>query len=263
MLQKYHWKTIVISDVHLGAKASRVKEVIRFLKANSCDKLIMNGDIIDGWQLKRRGEWKRKHTRFFRTVLKMMHTHHTEVIYVRGNHDDFLDQVVPMHIGRMAVVKEYLHESKSKKYWVIHGDVFDSITSHLRWIARLGDIGYTFLLWINKLYNARRRRKGLPYYSLSKMVKQKVKSAVSYISNFETELVSLARKKKYDGIICGHIHNAADVHYGNIHYLNSGDWVESLTALAEDEKGKWRIIYYDQLEDSKGSKQVEKENQAH
>lgn len=250
MLQKHHWKTLVISDVHLGTKDSKAKELSRFLKANTCDRLILNGDIIDGWQLKKSGKWKKKHTRFFKVILRMMRSCNTEVIYIRGNHDDFLDNVLPLFIGRMSILKDYILESSGKKYWVIHGDVFDTITSQFRWLARLGDTGYTFLLWINKLYNARRKRRGLPYFSLSKLVKEKVKGAVSYISDFENELVKLARQKKYDGIICGHIHTPANQMYDQIHYLNSGDWVESLTALSEDIEGNWKIIYYHDLEDS-------------
>ncbi|HEY4786050.1 MAG TPA: UDP-2,3-diacylglucosamine diphosphatase [Bacteroidales bacterium] len=239
-----HYKTIVLSDIHLGSKNSKAKEVVRFLKKNTCDTLILNGDIIDGWQIKKGGKWKKKHTRFFRVVLKMMEKKETEVIYLRGNHDDFMDTIAPFTFGNLQIVKEYILERKGKRYLVLHGDIFDAITSHLKWLAILGDIGYNLLLWINKIYNNRRIRKGLPYYSLSQVVKQKVKRAVSYISNYETELVKLARKKECDGVICGHIHHPAITEYDDITYMNSGDWVESLTALVESYKGKWEIIYY-------------------
>ncbi len=239
-----HYKTIVISDVHLGAHESKAKELVRFLKKHTCEKLILNGDIIDGWQLKRSGKWKKKHTRFFRVVLKMIEKNNTEVIYVRGNHDDFLDNVLPFSVGKLSIVKEHVHMSNGKKLWVIHGDVFDSITSNMKWLAKLGDVGYTLLLWINKIYNNSRAKRGLPYYSLSKDIKARVKQAVSYLSDFEKELVSLARSKHYDGVICGHIHNPAKQYYNEILYLNSGDWVESLTALVEDDRGNWEIIYY-------------------
>lgn len=247
MLKRNHYKTIVLSDIHLGSKSSKAKEVARFLKSNSCDTLILNGDIIDGWQLRRGGKWKKKHTRFFRVVLKMMEKHKTEVIYLRGNHDDFMDTILPFVFGKIHLVKDYIYHSKGKKFLILHGDVFDSITSNLRWLAKLGDIGYTFLLWLNKVYNAWRIRRGLPYYSLSQAIKQKVKSAVSYISDYEMELVKLARAKGCDGVICGHIHHPANTQYGDVLYLNSGDWVESLTALVENYDGEWKIVYYADL----------------
>lgn len=247
MLPKKHYKTIVISDVHLGSSNSKAKELVRFLKATSCEKLILNGDIIDGWQLKRNGKWKKKHTRFFRAILKMIGKHNTEVIYLRGNHDDFLDNVIPFTIGNLNIIKEYHYESFGKKYLVIHGDVFDLITNHLKWVAKLGDIGYTFLLWVNKYYNNRRIKKGLSYYSLSAKMKQKVKSAVSYISNYEKTLVDMAKSRNCDGIICGHIHHPAIDEFNGMIYLNSGDWIESLSALAEDFEGKWELIYYQEL----------------
>ncbi len=247
MLIRNHYKTIVLSDIHLGTKNSAAKEVARFLKSNTCESLILNGDIIDGWQLRKGGKWKKKHTRFFRVVLKMMEKHNTDVVYLRGNHDDFLDNIIPFIFGDIWIVKDHIHYSNGKKYYVIHGDIFDAITTNFRWLAKLGDIGYTLLLWINKLYNNYRLRKGLPYYSLSQAIKQKVKSAVSYISDYEKELVKLAKSKGCDGVICGHIHHPVITMYGDIVYMNSGDWVESLSALVEDFKGQWKIIYYSDI----------------
>jgi UDP-2,3-diacylglucosamine pyrophosphatase LpxH len=246
-MQRTHHKTIVLSDLHLGTKNSQAKEVVRFLKHNSCDMLILNGDIIDGWQLRKGGKWRKKHTRFFRVVLKMMEKHKTEVVYVRGNHDDFLDTIAPFVFGDIWIVKEHIHYSNGKRFLVIHGDVFDSITSNLRWLAKLGDIGYTLLLWINKRYNMWRVSRGLPYYSLSQAVKHKVKGAVSYISDFEKELVKFAKAKDCQGVICGHIHQPAITNYGDIVYMNSGDWVESLSALVEDYDGNWKLLYYSDL----------------
>ncbi len=243
---KTHFKTIVISDVHLGTSGSKAKQVTNFLKQHTCEKLILNGDIIDGWQLKKYGTWKRKHTRFFKTVLKLMEDYDTQVIYLRGNHDDFLDQVLPIKVGGFSIQRDYILKSHGKRFYITHGDIFDSVTTQLKWIAQLGDVGYTFLLWINKLYNNYRTSRGLPYYSLSQKVKQKVKSAVSYISDFETQLVELARVKQCDGIICGHIHQPAIKQYGSVLYLNSGDWVESLSALTEDEAGEWSLVYYNE-----------------
>jgi UDP-2,3-diacylglucosamine pyrophosphatase LpxH len=243
---KTHFKTIVISDVHLGTSGSKAKELTNFLKQHSCEKLILNGDIIDGWQLKKYGTWKKRHTRFFKRVLKMIEENNTKVIYLRGNHDDFLDQILPLKVGNFSVQRDYVLKFKDKQYYVTHGDIFDSITTKLKWIAKLGDIGYTFLLWINKFYNHYRTSRGLPYYSLSQVIKQKVKSAVSYISDFESQLAEVARIKNCDGIICGHIHQPAIKKFGNILYLNSGDWVESLSALVQDDDGEWSLMYYNE-----------------
>ena len=244
-------KTIVVSDIHLGTKGSKAKELVRFLKQYKCDNLILNGDIIDGWQLKKSGKWKRKHTRFFTRILKMIEEDGTKVTYLRGNHDDFLDQVLPFTMGSLSICRDMVYQSGGKKYYIVHGDVFDSITSQFKWIAKLGDIGYTFLLWLNRQYNYRRRKKGLPYFSLSQSIKAKVKHAVKYIDDFENQLSSMARYKNCDGIICGHIHQAADKTIDGIHYLNSGDWVESMTALVEDLNGKWDLVYYFETQHTK------------
>ena len=225
---KTNYKTIIVSDVHLGTKGSKSKEIARFLKQFHCDNLILNGDIIDGWQLKKSGSWKRKHTRFFNRVLKMMESQSTNVYYLRGNHDDFLDQILPLQIGRLQILADMTYESNGKTYFITHGDVFDSITTNLRWIAYLGDVGYTFLLWLNRVVNYYRYKKGLPYFSLSQFVKGKVKQAVSYVDDYESELAKMAKAKGCDGIICGHIHKAENRMIDGIHYLNSGDWVETI-----------------------------------
>lgn len=244
MLQANHYKTIVISDVHLGTQYSKVKELIRFLKKNTSDKLIMNGDIIDFWQLKKYGKWEKKHSRFFKTIINQMHSSGTKVIYLRGNHDEIMDSILPFQLGNFSIQKEYFHYSGGKKFWVIHGDVYDAICSDYKWLAKLGDVGYMILLWVNRHYNRRRLKKRRPYFSLSRYVKSKVKSAVSYIFDFQKTLVQMARLNDCEGVICGHIHHAAIENYDGIMYLNSGDWVESLTALVEDYHGEWEIIRY-------------------
>jgi UDP-2,3-diacylglucosamine pyrophosphatase LpxH len=242
---KTTYKTIVISDIHLGSKGAKAKEINEFLRANSCQQLILNGDIIDGWQLKKGGSWKKKHTGFFRAVLKMMDNYDTEVIYLRGNHDDFLDQILPLKIGKQfSIRQDYMLHTFGKKYVIIHGDIFDSITSNMKWLAYLGDIGYTFLLWLNKWYNLYRSWRGLRYYSLSQTIKQRVKAAVNFISDFEEKLAELAIAKNADGIICGHIHKAEIKEINGVCYMNSGDWVESLTALVETHKGEWLLVNY-------------------
>ncbi len=241
---KIQCKTIVISDVHLGTKGSKAKELVRFLKQYTCENLILNGDIIDGWQLKKSGKWKRKHTRFFTKIMKMIEEENTKVTYIRGNHDDFLDQILPFQIGNLNICQDMIYESHGKKYYVVHGDVFDSITRQFKWIAKLGDVGYTMLLWLNRQYNIRRVKKGLPYFSLSQAIKTKVKKAVKYIDDYESQLSSMAKRKHCEGIICGHIHQPAIKDINGIKYLNSGDWVESMTALVEDLNGEWSLAYY-------------------
>lgn len=245
MKQATLFKTIVLSDLHLGTAGSKAKEAADFLKHHSCQKLILNGDIIDGWQLRQHGLWKKKHTAFFKVVLKQIVQYNTKVIYLRGNHDDFLDQVLPLQVGKnFSIQRDYLHRSGERTYYVTHGDVFDSITSQMKWLAYLGDLGYTLLLWVNKFYNQYRAWRGLPYYSLSQTVKLRIKQAVNYISDFEEKLTELARARHADGIICGHIHQPAIRDINGLTYMNSGDWVESLSALVEDHDGHWHLLYY-------------------
>lgn len=236
-----HHKTIVLSDIHLGSKWSKTKEVICYLKYNTCDTLFLCGDIIDGWSLRRGNKikWKKRHTRFIKKILDIQHS--TQVVYLRGNHDDFLDRLMPIKFGNIEVVKDYVYESFGKRYYILHGDVFDTVTSNFKFLSKLGDIGYDLLLQINKFYNYRRIKKGLPYYSLSREIKAKIKASVSYISDFEEHIVEIAHKKKCQGVICGHIHHPEKKEYGEILYLNSGDWVESLSALTEDMQGNWEI----------------------
>ena len=240
-----HFKTIVMSDIHLGSKWSKAKEANRFLRSHTCDTLILCGDVIDGWELVRgrREKWKRRHTNFISRLLDIQHD--THIIYLRGNHDDFLDRILPLQFANVSVLKEYVYTSGDKRYYVLHGDVFDHVTSSMRWLAKVGDVGYSALMWFNRLYNRRRLRRGLPYYSISQRIKQKVKASVSYISDFEQHLVQVAAQKGCSGVICGHIHQADKRMIGDILYLNSGDWVESLTALAEDYDGNWEILRYE------------------
>ncbi|MCR9065405.1 MAG: UDP-2,3-diacylglucosamine diphosphatase [Cytophagales bacterium] len=245
MQTNYHFRTIVISDVHLGTSGSKAREVTSFIKQYTCERLILNGDIIDGWQLKKYGSWKKKHTAFLRAILKTIEKTDTKVYYIRGNHDDFLDQVVPFTIGaNFKIIKDLTIESKGKKFFVTHGDIFDLVTNKMTWLAHIGDLGYTFLLWLNKKYNHYRRSKGLSYYSLSQRVKNSFKAAVNYISDFEEQLSEVARSKNCQGIICGHIHQPAIKNINGIKYMNSGDWVENMSALVEDHEGNWEIIYY-------------------
>lgn len=244
-----YYPTIVLSDIHLGSDHSRTEEVTAFLKSVDCGRLILNGDIIDGWQLRKSGKrWQRKHTDFFKVLMKMMERNGAEIIYVMGNHDDFLKNLAPFTFSNIRIVEDYVLRSRSgRRYLVTHGDIFDTITTRMRWLAMLGDVGYTFLLWLNKIYNRYRESRGKPYSSFSRKVKLRVKSAVSYFSSFERELARLVEARRVDGVICGHTHQAANIWYGNVHYLNSGDWVESLTALVEDDRGEWEVLSYNDV----------------
>jgi len=248
MFQKFY-PTIVISDVHLGTEYSKVNQLCDFLRGVNCNTLILNGDIIDGWHIQKGGKnkWRKEHSEFFKIIMKMMENYDTKVIYIRGNHDDFLDHIAPFSFANIEIVRDYTHLCNGKKYYVVHGDVFDHITSNMTWLAKLGDIGYNLLLQINRIYNIYRTSRGLEYFSLSQLIKQKVKSAVSYISNYENELVALAHSRQADGIICGHIHQPANKQIEDIHYLNSGDWVETMSALLEQTDGSWEVYYHKEI----------------
>jgi UDP-2,3-diacylglucosamine pyrophosphatase LpxH len=239
---KLHVRTVIISDVHLGTSESKVNEVNHFLRHTRSAKLILNGDIIDGWQLRRSGQWTKAHTRFIRIVLKKLEKRNTEVVYLRGNHDDILASFLPLAFENLSIVEEHVHESPAGRYLVLHGDVFDVVTKNFVFLAHLGDWGYRALLKINRFYNAWRAWRGKEYWSLSKAIKARVKKAVNHVSNFEDHIAQLARERGCVGVMCGHIHTAADKQVGGIHYLNSGDWVESLTAIVEHWDGRYEVI---------------------
>jgi UDP-2,3-diacylglucosamine pyrophosphatase LpxH len=243
-MKKLRVRTVFMSDVHLGMPECKAKEANHFLRHVRCAKLILNGDIIDGWHLRRAGQWNNSHTRFVRIVLKMLEKRDTEIIYVRGNHDDILAKFLPMSFARLSIVEDHVHTGPRGRYLVLHGDIFDAITSKFVFLAHVGDWGYHLLLKINRAYNAWRAWRGKEYWSLSKAIKARVKSAVSHVSSFEDHLVRLARERGCTGVICGHIHTPADKMIGGIHYLNSGDWVESLTAIVEHWDGRFELIDY-------------------
>ena len=234
------FKSIVISDVHLGSKWSRAKEATRFLKENFCKTLILCGDIIDGWELMRgkKAKWKRRHTNFMKTLLDI--SDRTDIVYIRGNHDDFLDRVIPIKFSGMSIVRDWIYESGGRRYFVLHGDVLDPVTTRMRWMSRLGSVGYSILLALNKLW---------PRYSFAKAIKKRVKARVSRVSNFERNIADLARAHECDGVICGHIHQPEIRDIDGILYLNSGDWVESLSALTEDFNGNWAIQRVQKIEE--------------
>ncbi len=241
---KLHVRTVILSDVHLGTPDSKVREANHFLRHVRCEKLILNGDIIDGWQLVRGGNWSKAHTRFIRIVLKKLEKRDTQVVYLRGNHDDILAKFLPLEFENLVIVEEHIHEGARGRYLVLHGDVFDTITKNFAFLAHLGDWGYQMLLRLNRAYNAWRTWRGKEYWSLSRAIKGRVKSAVNHVSKFEGHIARLARDRGCVGVICGHIHTPADQQVGGIHYLNSGDWVESLTAIVEHHDGRFELIQF-------------------
>jgi UDP-2,3-diacylglucosamine pyrophosphatase LpxH len=241
---KLHVRTVILSDVHLGTPDSKATEVNHFLRHVRCAKLILNGDIIDGWQLRRGGSWTKAHTRFVRIVLKKLEKRDTQVVYVRGNHDDILSSFLPLDFENLSIVEDHVHEGSRGRYLVVHGDLFDTVTKNFVFLAHLGDWGYRALLRLNRLYNAWRAWRGKDYWSLSRAIKARVKEAVSHISKFEDHIAQLARQRGCVGVMCGHIHTAADKSIGGVHYLNSGDWVESLTAIVEHWDGRYELIHY-------------------
>lgn len=238
------YKTIFISDLHLGTENSKVKEVMHFLRNTRCERLVLNGDIIDGWQLNRGSLWTSEHTKFLRFILKRIEKKTLDVIYLRGNHDDILGRFLPMQFGSLSIVEDFVHESKSGRYLVLHGDVFDTITKNFVFLAHLGDWGYKFLMSLNRWYNKYRAWRGKEYYSLSKAIKAKVKAAVNFVSSFEEKITKLAQAKECTGVICGHIHTPDNKKIGGLHYLNSGDWVESLSAIVEHSNGRMQLVYF-------------------
>jgi len=237
-------RSVILSDIHLGTPHSKVREVTHFLKHTRCDRLILNGDIIDGWRLRRDGRWTKGDTKFIRRILTMIQKRGTEVIYLRGNHDDFLSRLLPMQFERLSLVEDCVLETLRGRYLVLHGDVFDGVVKNMVFLAHLGDMGYALLLRLNRAYNWFRRLRGKEYFSLSQAIKARVKRAVSFIGKFEDQVAVLARERACTGVICGHIHTPADKMIGDIHYLNSGDWVESLTGIVEHHDGRFELITF-------------------
>jgi len=237
-------RSVIMSDVHLGTPHSKADEATHFLKHVRCERLLLNGDIIDGWRLRRDGRWTKAHTRFVRRVLTLVQKKDTEVVYLRGNHDDFLARLLPMRFDRLSLVEDHVLESATGRYLVLHGDVFDGVVKNMVFLAHLGDMGYALLLRLNRAYNWFRRLRGKEYFSLSAAIKARVKQAVSFVGKFEEQVAALARQRGCTGVICGHIHTAADKRIDGIHYLNSGDWVESLTAIVEHHDGRFELVAF-------------------
>jgi len=233
------YNTVIISDLHLGSKASRRDDILDFLDKLSTETLILNGDIIDGWSLQRGSKWTKKDTKIIRKLLKISETG-TNVVWLRGNHDEFLKDFIPFDLGNIKIVEYWIHQSNQIRYYIFHGDILDVFITKVKWLAYIGSIGYDIALWINRWYNRWRAWRKLPYYSISKDIKNGIKKATNFINDFEINAVKLAKGKGCHVAVCGHIHQPSL----KDEYMNSGDWCENCTALVETKDGNWRLIDY-------------------
>ncbi len=246
------YRSIFISDVHLGTRDCQADKLNNFLKHNTCDTLYLVGDIIDAWKIQQNNwRWKQSHTNVVRRVLGHA-KRGTRVIFIAGNHDEFLRPMIPygFSFGLIEIVNQTEHiGADGKHYLVTHGDLFDGITRLAPWLAFLGDKAYDFVLSLNNKFNWIRRRMGFGYFSLSKFLKHKVKRAVDFMFKFEENLAAYCKKRGFDGVICGHIHHAEIKEINGVMYMNDGDWVESCTALVEHWNGRWEIITWTKEKD--------------
>ncbi|CAI8195080.1 MAG: UDP-2,3-diacylglucosamine hydrolase [Alphaproteobacteria bacterium] len=248
-----NYKTIFISDIHLGSKACQAELLLDFLKHNDSEKLYLVGDIVDGWRLKRKWYWPQSHNDVVQKILRKARKG-TEIIYVPGNHDEGLRRYIGTHFGGIEVRPTDIYEAvNGDKYLVLHGDSFDNVMLYARWLAYVGDHAYDLVLRLNTVFNGLRRLMGLRYWSLSSYLKIKVKNAVQFISEFERVLANEAQKAGVQGVICGHIHHAEMKQYGDVIYMNDGDWVESCTALVEHFDGTWEIVFWADIVAKRGT----------
>jgi hypothetical protein len=239
------YQAIIVSDLHLGTKDSKAEEFLDFLDKHPTDLLILNGDIVDGWALNRGAKWKKKHTKVISKLLKL--SNKTQIIWIRGNHDEFLHEFIGTNFGSIEIREDYTLTTSSwveddkyqhKRYYIFHGDVIDVFITKYKWLSKIGAIGYDFALTLNRWYNHYRKWRKLPYQSISQKIKSGVKAATNYINDFETTALSMATKKGCDGVICGHIHQPEDRIINGKRYLNSGDWVENLSAIMVQYSGE-------------------------
>lgn len=244
-MKKRKVELVVISDAHLGTFGCHAKELLNYLSSIKPKILVLNGDIIDIWQF-RKSYFPQVHLKVIRKIIGMA-AKGTKVYYITGNHDELLRKFSDTHMGNFSILDKLVLELDDKKAWIFHGDVFDVSVQHSKWIAKLGGLGYDYLILFNRLVNRFLLRIGREPYSFSKKIKASVKKAVKHISDFETTATDLAIEKKYDYVICGHIHEPKIIEKTNKNgrtlYLNSGDWVENLTAL-EYNKKRWKLFRY-------------------
>jgi UDP-2,3-diacylglucosamine pyrophosphatase LpxH len=235
-------RTVWISDIHLGTPGCQAEPLLDFLREVECETLYLVGDIIDGWQLRRQWYWPQAHNDVVQKLLRKARKG-TQVIFVPGNHDEFARKYVHHNFGGVEVVRDCMHQTADGRLlWVVHGDLFDGVIQCARWLAYVGDWAYELTLKLNRHLNSLRARLGLPYWSLSRYLKLKVKRAVSYVSDFEHAVAREAIKRGAHGVVCGHIHHAEMREIDGILYANDGDWVESLTALVEHADGRLEIL---------------------
>ncbi|MEN3971941.1 UDP-2,3-diacylglucosamine diphosphatase [Sphingomicrobium sp. XHP0235] len=240
--KRTRYRTVFVSDTHLGTKGCQADMLLDFLRSIDCDTLYLVGDIVDGWQLRKGWYWPSLHNDVVRCVLKQA-KHGTRVIFVPGNHDELFRDYVGLEFGGIEVRAHDVHTTADgRRLLVVHGDEFDGVVRYARWLAFLGDHAYTLLLKLNRLNAAIRRRLDLPYWSLSAHLKMKVKNAVNFICDFEAAVARAAAERGVDGVVCGHIHSAEIRQIGDITYYNDGDWVESCTALVEHDDGSMEIL---------------------
>ena len=240
-------RTLFLSDAHLGTRGCQAGLLLAFLKECEADVIYLVGDIVDGWQLRSGWYWPQSHNDVVQKLLRKVRKG-ARIVYVPGNHDEFLRDYLGTAFGGIAIADSPVHEAADgRRYLVIHGDQFDMVVRRAPWLAHLGDGAYTAALALNTAMNRVRRAFGLTYWSLSAWAKLRVKNAVSFIGRFEACLAAEARRQGADGVICGHIHHAADRAIEGLAYLNTGDWVESCTAIVEHYDGRMEVIHYPSL----------------
>lgn len=238
------YRAIWISDIHLGTSGCQADYLLDFLKHNDANTFYLVGDIIDGWRLKKTWYWPQAHNDVVQKLLRKVRKG-SEVYYIPGNHDEMARQFIGMTFGDIQIRNEMIHvTANGKRLWITHGDLFDSVMQYAKWLAYLGDTAYTMILIVNRWFNNIRIKLGFQYWSLSQFLKHKVKNAVNFIADFEVIMAREARKRKCDGVVCGHIHKAEIRDIDGLLYCNDGDWVESLTALVETFDGELKIIHW-------------------
>jgi len=241
-VRPHRYRSVWISDVHLGTPGCQAEALLDFLKHADCANLFLVGDIIDGWQLRRQWYWPQSHNDVVQKLLRKARKG-TRVIFIPGNHDEFARRYLGNNFGGVEVAEDWIHvTADGRRLWITHGDLFDGVIQCAAWLAHVGDRLYEWTLRLNRHLNSLRATLGLPYWSLSGYLKHKVKRAVSYVGDFETALAREARRRGVHGVVCGHIHRAELREIDGIVYANDGDWVESLTALVEHADGRLEIV---------------------
>jgi len=236
------YRSVFISDIHLGTKMSQADQLLEFMKTFECEKIYLVGDIIDCWAMSKKKIWSQFHSDVIQKLLRRARKG-VEVVYIPGNHDDLLREYCDAEFGHIILVEECIHVGiDGKLYLVTHGDQFDIVMKNAQWLAHLGSWAYDVSIDIGRWVSKIRSKFNLPHWSLSSYLKHTVKESVNFIGDYETTLANYVRSKNLDGIICGHIHHANIRDISNIRYMNCGDWVESCTALVEHHDGRFEII---------------------